>query len=59
MTAVNEQARIAQMLFPHIEKTAQQLLAENAGESMGATTAPGVVSNTAAYNDKPTFSVLK
>ena len=34
----------------------QQMLAENAGESMVATTAPGVVSNTTAYNE-PTFSV--
>jgi len=31
---VNEQARIAQMLFPHIEKTAQQLLAENPSRNL-------------------------
>lgn len=35
----------------------QQLLAENAGFSMSATTAPGIVSNTTAFGGEPSFSV--
>ena len=31
---MNEQARIAQMLFPHIQKTAQQLLEENPSRNL-------------------------